>query len=136
MLLVSEYLNSFNKNQLVIKISVQIDDLTEFDYPSGIHIHFDDGSVQLTNCKVSTQNYLFIIEGITNTGQEIKLFWGERHFDLLKNTAQCTEKITEFDILKQQINTRECVNLNELHKVFLVVLKKEAIRLIDDRTKK
>ena len=59
MLSVSELLNSFNRNQLVIKISVQIDDFTEFEYPSGSHIHFDDDSVQLTNCKTSTQNYLY-----------------------------------------------------------------------------
>ena len=136
MLSISEFLNSFNKNQLVIKTSVQIDDFIEFDYPSGSHIHFDDDSVKLTNCKVSTKNYLFIMEGTTKTGQEIKLFWGEKHFDLLKNTAPCTETITEFKTLKQQINTRECVNLNQLHTVFLVVLKKEAIHLIDDRTKK
>ena len=84
MLSVSEFLNSFNKNQFVIKISVQIDHFIEFDYPSGSHIHFDDDSVKLTNCKVSTQDYLFIIEGTTKTGQEIKLFWGEKHFDLLK----------------------------------------------------
>ena len=133
---VSKFLNSFNKNQLVIRISVQIDDFIELDYPPGSHIHFDDNSVKLTNCKVSTQNYLFIIEGITKTEQEIKLFWGEKHFDLLKNTAPCTETITEFEVLKQQICTREYVNLNELHTVFLVVLKKEAINLIDDRTKK
>ena len=136
MLSVSEFLNSFNKNQLVIKISVQIDHFFEFDYPSGSHIHFDDDSVELTNSKESTQDYLFIIEGTTKTGQEIKLFWGEKHFDLLKNTAPCTETITEFETLKQQINTRECVNLNQLHTVFLVVLKKEAIHLIHDRTKK
>ena len=133
---VSEFSNSFNKNQLVIKISVQIDDYIEFDYPSGSHIHFDDDSVTLTNCKVSTLNYLFIIEGTTKTGQEIKLFWGENYFDLLQNTAPCTETITEFETLKQQINTKECVTLNQLHTVFLVVLKKEAINLIDDRTKK
>ena len=78
MLSVSEFLNSFNKNQHVIKISVQIDDFIEFDYQSGSHIHFDDDSVKLTNCKVSTQNYLFIIEGTTKTGKEIKLFWGEK----------------------------------------------------------
>ena len=136
MLSVSEFLNSFNKNQLVIKISVQIDDFIEFDYPSGSHIHFDDNSVKLTNCKVSTQNYLFTIEGTTTTGQEIKLFWGEKHFDLLKNTAPCTETITEFETLKQQINTRKCVTLNQLNTVFLVVLKKEAIHLIDDRSNK
>ena len=57
MLSVSEVLNSFNKSQLVIKISVQIDDFIEFDYPSGSHIHFDDDSVKLINCKVSTQDY-------------------------------------------------------------------------------
>ena len=101
MLSVSEFLNSFNKNPLVIKISVQIDDFIELDYPPGSHIHFDDDSVQLTNCKVSTPNYLFIIEGTTKTGQEIKLFWGEKHFDLLKNTTPCTETITEFEVLKQ-----------------------------------
>ena len=94
MLSVSEFLNSFNKNQLVIKISVQIDDFIELDYPPGRHIHFDDDSVQLTNCKVSTQKYLFIIERTKKTGHEIKLFWGEKHFDLLKNTAPCTETIT------------------------------------------
>ena len=108
MLSVSEFLNSFSKNQLVIKTSVQIDNFFEFDYPSDSQIHFDDDSVKLTNCKVSTQEYLFIIEGTTKTGQEIKLFWGEKHFDLLKNTAPCTETITEFETLKQQINTREC----------------------------
>ena len=136
MLSVSEFLNLFSKNQLVIRISVQIDNFIELDYPSGSHIHFDDDSVKLTNCKVSTQDYLFIIEGTTKSGQEIKFFWGEKHFDSLKNTAPCTETITEFETLKQQINTRECVNLNELHTVFLVVLKKEAINHIDDRTKK
>ena len=139
MLSVSEFLNSFSKNQLVIRISVQIDNFIELDYPSGSHIHFDDDSVQLTNCKVSPQNYLFIIEGITKTKQEIKLFWGEKYFDLLKYTAPtapCTETITQFEVLKQQNNTQECVNLNELHTVFLVVSKKEAINLIDDRTKK
>ena len=133
---VSEFLNLFSKNQLVIRISVQIDDFIELDYPSGSPIHFDDDSVQLTKCKVSPQNYVFIIERITKTEQEIKTFWGEKHFDLFKNTAPCTETITEFEVLKQQINTGERVNLNELHTVFLVVLKKEAINLIDDRTKK
>ena len=136
MLSVSEFLNSFSKNHFVIRISFQINDFIELDYPSGSHIHIDDDSVQLTKCKVSPQNYLFIIERITKSEQEIKNFWGEKHFDLLKNTAPCTEKIAEFEVLKQQINTRECVNLNELHTVFLVVLKKEAINLIDDRTKK
>ena len=53
MLSVSEFLNSFNNNQLVIKISVQIDHFIESDYPSGSHIHFDDDSVKLTDCKAS-----------------------------------------------------------------------------------
>ena len=94
MLSVSEFSNSFNKNQLVIKISVQIDDYIEFDYPSGSHIHFDDDSVTLTNCKVSSLNYLFIIEGTTKTGQEIKLFWGENYFDLLQNMYLNIPRIT------------------------------------------
>ena len=80
MLSVSEFLNSFSKNQLVIRISVQIDDFIELDYPSGSHKHFDDDSVQLTNCKVSSQNYLFIIEGITKTAQEIKTLLGRKAF--------------------------------------------------------
>ena len=67
---------------------------------------------------------MFIIEGITETGQEIQLFWGEQHFELLKNIAHCTETITEFETLKQQINTDICVNINKLHTVFLVVCKK------------
>ena len=136
MLSVLEFLNLFSKNQLVIRISVQIDNFFELDYPSGSHIHFDDDSVQLINCKVSPQNYLFIIEGLTKTKMETKLFWGEKHFDLFKYTAPCTETITEFEVMKQQINTQECVKLNELQTVFLVVLKKEAINLIDDRTEK
>ena len=61
MLSVLEFLNSFSKNQLVIRISVQIDNFIELDYPPSSQIHFDDDSVQLTNCKVSPQNYLFII---------------------------------------------------------------------------
>ena len=136
MLSVSEFFNLLKKNQLLIKISVQIDNFVDFDYPSGSHIHFDDDSVELTNCKVSTQDFFFIIEGITKSDQEIKLFWGEKHFDLLKNTAPCTETITEFETLKQQNNTQKCVNLNQLHTVFLAVSKKEAIHLIDDKTKK
>ena len=105
---VSEFLNSFSKNQLVIRISVQIVNFIELDYPSGSHIHFDDDSVQLTNCKVSPQNYLFIIEGITKRKQELKLYWGEKHFGLLKYTAPCTETITEFEVLKQQIRSGVC----------------------------
>ena len=80
MLSVSEFLNSFNKNQLVIKISVQLNNFIVLDYPSGSHLHFDDDSLRLTNCKVSTQDYLFIIEGITKTGQEIKTILGRKTF--------------------------------------------------------
>ena len=78
---------------------------------------------------------MFIIEVKTETGQEIKLFWGEQHFELLKNITPCTETITEFETLKQQINTDICVNINKLHTVFLVVCKKEAIELLDDKLK-
>ena len=95
----------------------------------------NNDSVRVTDCKVSPKNYLCIIEGKTETGQEIKLLWGEQHFQLLKNTAPCTETITEFETLKQQINTDRCVGINELHTVFLVVCKKEAIELLDDKLK-
>ena len=121
MLSVSEFMQSLNKNQLFIKIVVQIDDYIELDYPSGCHIHFDNDSVRLTNCKISPKIYLLIIEGETETGQEVKFFWGEKHFELLKDTAPCIETITEFEIMKQQINTDKCVNINKLHTVFLIV---------------
>ena len=85
MLSVSKFLNSSIKNQLVIRISVQIDDFLELDNPPGSHIHFDDDSVQLANCKVSTQNYLFIIEGTTKTRQEIK-FFGEKNILIYSKT--------------------------------------------------
>ena len=100
MLSVSEFLQSLNKNQLSIKITVQRDDFTDHDYPFGCHIHFDKDSIRMTNCKVSSKNNLFLIEGRTETVQEVKLFWGEQHFELLKNTKHCTETITEFDTLK------------------------------------
>ena len=133
MLSVSEFMQSLNKNQLFIKIVVQIDDYFELEYPSGCHIHFDNDSVRLTNCKISPNNYLLIIEGETETGKEVKLFWGEKHFELLKDTAPCIETITEFETLKQEINIDRCVNINELHTVFLLVCKKEAINLSDDK---
>ena len=87
MLSVSEFMQSLNRNGIFIKMTVQRDDFVSHDYPFGCHIHFDNDSVRVTDCKVSTKNYLFIIEGKTETGQEIKLFWGEQHFELLKNTA-------------------------------------------------
>ena len=129
-------MQSLNRNRIFIKITVQRDDFVTHDYPFGCHIHFDNDSVRVTDCKVSTKNYLFIIEGKTETGQEIKLLWGEQHFELLKNTAPCSETITEFETLKQQINTDICVDINKLHTVFLVVCKKKkAIELLDDKLK-
>ena len=85
--------------------------------------------------KISPKNYLLIIKGETKTGQEVKLFWGEKHFEILKNTAPCTETITEFEKLKQQINTDKCVNINKLHTVFKIVCIKDAVTLSDDKLK-
>ena len=135
MLSVSEFMKSLNRNQLCIKIVVQIDDYIELEYPQDCHIHFDNDSIKLTNCRISPKNYLQLIERETETGQEVKLFWGEKHFEILKNTAPCTETITEFEKLKQQINTDKCVNINKLHKVFLIVCKKDAVTLSDDKLK-
>ena len=135
MLSVSEFMKSLNKNQLCIKINVQIDDYIELEYPQNCHIQFDDDSIKITNCRISPKNYLLIVEGETQTGQEVKLFWGEQHFEKLKNTAPCTETITEFGKLKQQINTNKCVSINELHTVFLIVCKKDAVTLSDDKLK-
>ena len=74
MLSVSEFMQSLNRNQLFIKITVQRDDFVNHDYPFECHIHFDNDSVRVTDCRVSFKNYLFIIEGKTETGQEKKLF--------------------------------------------------------------
>ena len=128
-------MQSLNKNQLFKKITVQRDDFVNHDYPFGCHIQFDNDSVRVTDCKISPKNYLFLIEGKTETGQVINLFWGEQHFELLKNTAPCTETKTEFETMKQQINTDICVHINKLHTVFLVVCKKEGIELLDDKLK-
>ena len=100
---------------------VQIDDYIELEYPPDCHLHFDNNSIKLTNCRISHNNYLLIIEGETETGQEVKLFWGEKHFEILKNTARCTETIREYEKLKQQMNRDKCVNINKLHTVFLIV---------------
>ena len=139
MLSVSEFMKSLNRNQLCIKIVVQIDNYIELEYPPDCQIHFENDSIKLTNCRISPKNYLLIIEGETETGQEVKLFWGEKlfwgDFDLLKNTAPCTETITEFEKLKQQINTDKCVNINKLHTVFLRVCKKDTVTLSDDKMK-
>ena len=126
MLSVSEFIEPLNRNQLCIKIVAQIDDYIELEYPPDCHIHFD-------NDRISPKNYLLIIEGEAETGQEVKVFWGEKHFEILKNTAPCTETITEFKKLKQQINTDKCVNINKLHTGILIVCKKDALTLSDDK---
>ena len=72
-----------------------MDDYIELEYPPDCHIHFDNDSTKLTNCRISPKNYLLIIDRETETGQEVKLFWGEKHFEILKNTAPCIETITE-----------------------------------------
>ena len=69
MLSVSEFMKSLNRNQLCIKIVVQIDDYIELEYPPDGHIHFDNDSIKLTNCRLSPKKYLLIIEGGTETGQ-------------------------------------------------------------------
>ena len=79
-------MQSLNKNRLCIKIKVQKDEIIDQNYQFGCHINFDNDSIGITDCKVSPTNYLFIIEGKTEAGQEIKLFWGEKHFELLKDT--------------------------------------------------
>ena len=135
MLSVSGFMKSLNKNQICIKIVVQIDDFIDLEYPPFCHIHFDNESIKLTNCRISPKNYLLIIEGETETGQEVKLFRGEKLFELLKNKAPCTETTTEFENLKQQINTDKCVNINKIHTVFLIVCKKDAVTLSDDKLK-
>ena len=101
MLSVAEFMQSLNKNQLCIKIIDQKDEFIDQNYQFGCRLHFDNDSIEITNCKVSPTNFLFIIEGKTETGQEIKLFWGEKHFELLKYSEPCTEKITEFQTLRQ-----------------------------------
>ena len=90
------------------------------------HIHFDDDQLLVNNCRISTKDYLFIIDGTTESGHEEKLFWGEQHFELLKNTEPCEETITEFEKPKQQIDGEICINLNDLHTGF-VVSKKTAV---------
>ena len=140
MLTVSEFMQSLNRNQLFIKIQVQRDNFVQLDFPFGNHIHFNNDSIRVSDCKISNKNCLIIIEGkkeivITETGQEVKLFWGEKHFELLKDITLCNETITEFETLKKQTHTDRCVDINKLNTVFLVVGKKEAIELSDDKLK-
>ena len=135
MLTVSEFMQSLNRNQLFIKIQVQRDNFVQLDFPFGNHIHFDNDSINVSDCKILNKNCLIIIEGKTETGQEVKLFWREKHFELLKDITLCNETITEFETLKNQIHTDRCVDINKLNTVFLVVCKKEAIELLDDKLK-
>ena len=125
MLAASEFMHSLNRNLLCIKIKVQRDNFTQLKFPN----------ITTTDCKISTKDYLFIIEGITETGQEVKLFWGEKHFELLKDITPCKETITEFQTLEQQLHTDKCVDINKLNTVFIVVCKKDAIELVDDKLK-
>ena len=57
MLSVAEFMQSLNKNQLSLMITVQRDDFIDHDYPFRCHIHFDNDSVRITNCKVSSKIY-------------------------------------------------------------------------------
>ena len=129
MLAASEFMHSLNRNQLCIKIQVQRDNFVQLNFPLNSHINFDNDSVTTTDCKISTKDCLSLIEGITETGQEVKLFWGEKHFELLKDITLCNETITEFQTLEQQINTDKCVDVNKLNTVFIVVCKKTLLNL-------
>ena len=75
-------MHSLNKKQLFIKAQVQRDNFVQLDYPFGSHINFDNDSVRTTGCKISNKDCLLIIEGKTETGQEVNFFWGEKHFEL------------------------------------------------------
>ena len=128
-------MQSLNNNQLFIKIQVQRDNFIQLDFPFGNHIHFNNDSIRVSDCKISDSNCLIIIEGKTETGQEVKLIWGEKHFEFLKDITLCNETITEFETLKKQIHTDRYVDIKKLNTVFLVVCKKEAIELVDDKLK-
>ena len=135
MLAESEFMHSLNRNHLCIKIKVQRDNFAQLKFPLNSHIHFDNDSITTTDCKISTKGCLCIIEGITETGQEVKLFWGEKHFELLKDISLCNETISEFQTLEQQIHMDTCVDINKLNTVFIVVCKNVAIELVDDKLK-
>ena len=128
-------MQSLNRNQLFIKIKVKRDNFVQLDFPFGNHIHFDNDSIRVSDRKISNKNCLIIIEGKTETGQEVKLFWGEKHFELLKDITLCNETITEYETLKHQIHRDRCVDINKLNTVFSVVCKKEAVELLDDKLK-
>ena len=135
MIKVSEFLKSLNTKQFCTKkIQVQRENFANIDYTFGNHIHFDNDSIRTTLCQFSDRDCLFIIEGKTESGHEVKLFWGEKHFELLKQITICNETITEYNLLKQQIQTDQCIDLNKLKTVFIVVCKKDSITLIDDKS--
>ena len=125
-------MKSLDKNQFVLKIIVQKDNFMNQKLPPHCRIHFDDDRFLVNSCRVSTKDYLFIIDGTTEFSHEVKLFWGEQHFELLKNTEPCEETITEFEKLKQQIELEKCINLNDLHTLYIVVSKKTAIELSEN----
>ena len=127
MLSVNEFMKSLNKNQFVLKIIVQTENFKNQEYPHTCHIHFDDDRLQLTDCKIATKYYLFIVDGTTESGQEVRLSWGDQHFELLKNTEPCETTIREFEKLKQQLDGEKCININDLHTVYIVVAKKTTI---------
>ena len=101
-------MQSLNRNQLFIKIQVQRDNFVQLNFPFGNHIHFDNDSIRVSDCKISNKNCLIIIEGTTETGQEVKFFWGEKHFELLKDITLCNETITEFETLKKNTHRWVC----------------------------
>ena len=67
MVSVSEFMKSLNRSQFCIKIVGQIDNFIELEYLPNCRIHFDNDSINLTNCGISPRNYFFIIEGETET---------------------------------------------------------------------
>ena len=66
-------MQSLNNNQLFIKIQVQRDNFIQLDFPFGNHMHFNSDSIRVSDCKISDKNCLIIVEGITETGQEVKI---------------------------------------------------------------
>ena len=73
-------MKSLNRNQLCIKIVVQIDDYIELEYPQDCHIHFDNDSIKLPNCRISPKNYLLIIERVNRTWTRSKTLLGRKTF--------------------------------------------------------
>ena len=67
-------MKSLYESQFVFKIIVQRDNFTNQNNPNNCHLNFDDDSLTVTNCRVSTKDYLFIIDGTAESGDEVKLF--------------------------------------------------------------